>query len=145
MTSPKPGLRILVTGSREFDDLDVVRTALLEAVAGSEGPHTLVQGGARGADTLAAKLAQEFGWAVETHPADWPAPCVKSCVHGSRPARPDGGTYCPAAGHRRNQVMGDLGADVVVAFLKAGARNGGTKHCIRLAKNAGLTVRKVIG
>lgn len=137
-------MRILVTGSRHFADLDVVRAALLDAAAGVEGPHTLVQGGARGADTLAATVAQEFGWAVETHPADWPAPCVKSCIHGSRPARPDGGTYCPAAGYRRNQQMVEAGADVVVAFYKRGLPNRGTSHAVRLAKKAGLTVTRVV-
>jgi hypothetical protein len=64
-------VRILVTGSRLFACHATVRIALAKAVEGQPGPHTLVHGGAGGADRIAANLAAKQGWIVEEHPADW--------------------------------------------------------------------------
>lgn len=137
-------MRILITGSRDLTDIDVVRKALLEATAGRDGLHRVVHGGARGADSLAGIAAAELGWPVEVHPADWSAPCNRHCKHGSRPERGDGSTYCPAAGMHRNKTMVELGADVVIAFYVRGARNRGTSSCVQLAGRAGLDVKRVV-
>lgn len=137
-------MRVLVTGSRNFRSVDAVKAALLEVTADQPGPHTLVHGTAWGADQIAARVAHKLGWRIEPHPADWAAPCRAECEPGHRRTFAEGGTeYCPAAGVYRNQQMVDLGADVVVAFLAAGARNVGTRDCIRRAKAAGLNVREV--
>jgi hypothetical protein len=132
-----------VTGSRDLRSVEVVRVALTEVTAGRKGPHTLVHGCARGADQIAAMVAGKFRWQVEPHPADWAAPCDESCDHGGRRKRRDGSDYCPAAGHRRNQAMAALGADIVVAFFQNGAGNVGTRDCVGCAQAAGLTVRPV--
>lgn len=69
------GLRILVTGSRDFSDKALAQQALIWAanVAGVENPAdvTVVHGDARGADTLLAEVATSFGCVVEAHPAKW--------------------------------------------------------------------------
>jgi hypothetical protein len=138
-------MRVLVTGSREFSDLAKVRDALLEATFGHQGPHTLVHGGARGADTLAAVAASRLGWTVECHNADWDAPCRSECNHrGRRPSKVGAGDHCPAAGDYRNQLIVDLGADAVIVFYKRGAKNKGTTDCRRRAVKAGHTPMQVI-
>lgn len=139
--------RVLVTGSREVkpEDRPAVAEALAEAVRDSRGPHTLVHGGASGADSLAGEIAAGWGWTVEVHRADWTAPCEPSCNHGPRRQRQGyDADYCPAAGHRRNARMVGTKPAVVVAIYKRGAANKGTANCVRLAKGAGLYVRRVV-
>ena len=133
-------MRILVTGSRDFADLAAVRRALAEVTAGRRRPHTLVHGAARGADHLAAIAARINGWQVEVYAAAWTAPCLPECQPDCRKIRRDGTSYCRAAGYYRNQHMVDLGADVLVAFFKTGARNSGTRDCVRRAQSAGIPV-----
>ena len=140
-------MRVLVTGSREVKpkDWETIRDALLEAAGDEPGPHTLVHGGARGADRIAAEVAANMDWATEEHRADWSAPCRDCCDHGGRRPSPYGeGTICPAAGHYRNQYMVRLGADRVVAVYKRGAKNAGTSNCVRQAKAADLDVKRVV-
>lgn len=122
--------RILVTGSREFDDYATVCTELglvMRHLIAAEGPYpavTVVHGGARGADSLAERAARSFGMKTERHPADWNA---------------DG----KGAGFKRNAAMVALGADLVLAFYKQGAGNKGTDHCTKLAEKAGIPVRRI--
>lgn len=115
-------IRILVTGSREWRDHQAIYEALLWLVTDSEyagRPVTVVHGGARGADRIAAELARELGLRVEEHPADWDA-------------------YGKAAGHRRNAEMVALGADAALAFPIGPSL--GTRGCIALCRKAGIPV-----
>lgn len=69
----KPVVRpytILVTGSRVWTNEEAVRNALKDA-AGTRPLIRLVHGGARGADTIARKFAQEMGWEIKTYVPDW--------------------------------------------------------------------------
>ena len=122
--------RILIAGSRNFgshpDDKDLMRTTLekIQQKLLDQGAHsiTLVHGAARGADRLAGEIGHELGMSVEFHPAQWD-------VYGNR------------AGILRNQEMVDAGADIVLAFPVGESR--GTRHCMRQAHKAGLTVLNV--
>jgi hypothetical protein len=113
-------MRILITGSRTWTDREMVYN-LLEAANRKPGPHTLVHGGARGADTIAGQIAAEFGWTVEVHEADW--------GHDGR-----------AAGVLRNNKMVNLGADLCLAFIMN--NSPGASHCARLARMAGINTAK---
>lgn len=128
-------MRILVTGSRRWTDYDMIRN-LLAAIDRQEVPevldaldlpntttHTLVHGGARGADTIAGQIAKELGWIVEVHYPDW----VK---------------FPKTAGFIRNQAMVDLGADLCLAFIKVDSQTGGTRDCMKRARMAGITVAR---
>lgn len=111
--------RILITGSRDWDDLE----RMIEVLAPFDdiaGPKRLNHGGARGADQMAGYIALSMGWDVEVYPADWDK-------HGK------------AAGHIRNQQMVDLGADVCLAFPKGESK--GTRNCMKRAEKAGIEVR----
>lgn len=127
-------LRILVTGSREFTAKRAIARALIDVidkhgahliVQDEHGPKllwdqiTVVHGAARGADRIAGHIAAVWGMQVEEHPADWDQ-------HGK------------SAGPIRNKKMVDLGADVCLAFPLG--RSIGTRHCMRLAQAAGISV-----
>lgn len=86
----------------------------------AEVPHVLHHGAAVGIDRIGATVAQEMGWQVRPHPADW-----------------DLGRH---AGHERNQLMIDLGPDVCVAFPLKPVDPGrsGTMDCTRRAIAAGV-------
>jgi hypothetical protein len=116
------GLRILITGSRDWSDRDAIRAAIVtwgRGVGARPQQVTVVHGGARGADLLAAAVAGELGCQVEEHPADWRL-------------------FGKAAGHRRNAEMVQAGADVVLAFPLGESR--GTRMCMWMAKAAGIPV-----
>lgn len=113
-------MRILITGSRDWEDVAAIRDAIRAAV----GDHprddvVVVHGAARGADTIAGKVAQHSGLVEERHPADW-----------SKNGR--------AAGPIRNAEMVSLGADVCLAFPRGASR--GTRGCMALAEKAGIPV-----
>lgn len=136
--------RVLVTGSREWADFDLVDQALDAALALLQVPltmqdtMTLVEGGARGLDSLSAAVAGGRGWKVEEYPAQWDkhtAACPER--HLSPIVEPT----CKMAGHRRNHEMIALGADLVIAFPTGEEASGlsrGTWGCARAANAAQL-------
>jgi hypothetical protein len=124
-------VRVLVTGSREFDNEDTIVDALLPFLdAGAVVVHGACP---TGADRITSQLCEELaghydnvGLAVseEPHPADWKG-------------------YGKAAGFIRNAEMVALGADVCLAFYKVGARNRGTDHCAGQAERSGIPVHRI--
>lgn len=152
-------LRILVTGSRSWRDYDTIRADLLDVLAetSTAGAPVLIQGGQVsrdpdgsrfGADFLARQAGQSIadesgiGMLHEEVPADWSGPCdPQVCVPGHRrPSRRGGsGSYCPAAGVRRNQAMIDDHRPTVALAYPLG-RSSGTYDCIRRIRAAGIVV-----
>jgi len=127
-----------VTGSRNWTDRALLERRLLTAVP--PGTHTLVHGGARGVDLIAASLAIDLGWAEEIFPADWQH-CDPTCPPDHLEYTRRGTTYCPSAGHRRNQAMVDSRPDLVLAFPLPGSR--GTWDAVCRARKAGIDVEVV--
>ncbi|MEU1273031.1 DUF2493 domain-containing protein [Streptomyces sp. NPDC005799] len=121
--------RILITGSRTWDDRDTIWRELGNTVAPIpvDREITVVHGHCpRGADAMADEWARKYGATVERHPANW---------------RP-GGVLDRAAGFRRNAEMVALGADICLAFIKD--RSRGASHAAGLAAGAGIPVRRWI-
>lgn len=117
--TPRSGLRVLITGSRNYNK-PLRLYFVLDEVDTFNGPiKTIVHGGASGADSYAGIWARERGITEEVHMADWDR-------HGR------------AAGPIRNQEMVDLGADLCIAFPQGESR--GTRHCIAAAHKAGIQV-----
>ena len=114
-------MRVIVCGGRTYDNEPLVREELGALVAILGTNITIVHGAAPGADSLAARIADEMGLATEPHPADWNA-------------------YGKPAGPIRNQEMADSGADLCLAF--PGER--GTADMVRRAGAAGIPVKKVV-
>jgi hypothetical protein len=133
--------RILVTGSRNWTDYDVILGALRYAFARFDGPVTVVHGDAPGADRF-ANLAVTSSFrprgSLERWPANWTGPCRDTCTPGHRKLRAGGANYCPAAGNYRNTEMVAAGADLCLAFPLG--RSTGTRDCMRRAKAAGIEV-----
>jgi Bifunctional DNA primase/polymerase, N-terminal/YspA, cpYpsA-related SLOG family len=118
---PEPGTtprRVLVTGSRTWTAEAVIRAALREHWQ----PGAVLVSGAcpRGADAIAERLWQSWGGQVERHPADW--------------------STGRTAGFARNAAIVGLGADVCLAFIRAGSP--GASHAAHLAERAGIPVRR---
>jgi hypothetical protein len=128
-------MRILGTGSRDYDDRARVREGLQEAYRwalatkpGVDPDVTVVEGGNRGrrghrgADRLIREEAHALGWPVITVEAQWRK-------------------FGAAAGPIRNQVMVDMvpRADVCVAFPLADSV--GTRDCMARAEATGIPVQ----
>ena len=127
-------MRVLVCGGRDFTDYPFFRDKM-EEIALARFPRmdadeygnflykvTIISGGAKGADSLAADWAA-VNWAgYEEYRADWNK-------HGK------------AAGPIRNQKMLDEGKpDLVIAFLGG----NGTNDMINRAKKADIEVIEVL-
>lgn len=109
---------ILITGSRDFDDGSLMENTLLNISHGYDDV-TVVHGGAKGADSLAGKIAEFHGWDVVCFPAQWD-------IHGK------------AAGPIRNQQMVEYGPDIAVSFPIGQSR--GTRDCMNRVRKAGIPV-----
>jgi hypothetical protein len=105
---------LLVTGSREWPTTlagrDAVRRALITACYRiTDSPRGAVRvrhGCARGLDTLVDQVALQLGLPRHKMPAKWRDPCPPTCPANHRlSSKGFGGTYCPDAGHRRNDDM----------------------------------------
>jgi hypothetical protein len=119
----RPILRVLITGSREWDDRETIYAILKALPPGS----VIVHGDADGADSIAAVLAESMGHTAEPHPV----------------SKETWKTVGPAAGPLRNQRMVDLGADLCLAFPRSGSR--GTWDCVRRARKAKIPHVIVLG
>lgn len=113
-------MKVIVCGGRDLTDMAWVARQM-DAIHTTDAIHTLIQGGATGADRLARRWAYTVGIKVKEYPADW-------------------STHGPAAGPIRNQQMLDAERpDLVVAF--PGGR--GTADMVRRAKAAGVRVVEI--
>jgi len=126
-------MRVLVCGSRTFEDQDLLNRTLDGLLTKGES-HTIIHGMARGADTMAENYARSRGYPLLEYPALW-------------------NTYGRAAGIIRNTEMLTEGKpELVVAFLGRVAQkefesglsdskySRGTKNMIDQATTSGVPV-----
>ena len=110
-------MRILITGSRKWEDHFVVDEAISLAWAMSADPVVVVHGGCpTGADAAADVYARAAGLELEVHEPD--------------------PTYGPQRFRIRNQAMVNAGADLCLTFANSWA--SGTGMCARMARAAGI-------
>jgi hypothetical protein len=140
--------RILVTGSRLWDDGLFVAATLGDAVPGRARDVVVVHGMC---DPRDPETGQMIPWAAaEKLPlkeqlrlasADWLADRW-AVMHGATPERhpADWKRFGKAAGFRRNAEMIPLRIDLCLAFIKDNSR--GTTHCMGLAEKAGIPVQR---
>lgn len=126
-------MRILITGSRDWDDYETIQTALYDTAFGGPAhagvvqtlPHyevTIINGMCpTGADKMCYDWAEHGNILTERHPADWKQ-------------------YGKRAGFVRNQEMVDSGADVCLAFIKNESK--GASMTARIAEAAGIPTRR---
>lgn len=113
-------MRILVTGSREWTDVNTIHAALSEFYVPPRRV-TLVHGDARGADFICANFGSWAGWILEPHPADY-------ALYGPK-----------RAPWVRNTHMVRLGADVCFAFVLN--HSSGSMGTAAMAQQAGIETR----
>lgn len=136
-------MRILITGSREWNDWTAMYNALRlhTADVANVTDVTVVHGGARGADVMAGTTASDMGMRVEVHEADWDS-CGPDCRQSHKRQRANGDWYCPRSGYVRNAEMVKRGADVCLAFFKGQSK--GTQMCAKLADEAGIPIHRYV-
>ena len=124
MTRPAASIKVVVTGSTSWTDIDSIRRELAKLPAGS----TVIHGDSSGADALAGQAARELGFIVE--------PFRKEAADYHR--------YGRAAWKRLNERMVESGADLVLAFhpeLHEAGKAKGSKHLLDLAQARGIPIR----
>ena len=113
-------VKIIIAGSRDFDDYALLKEKLDKAKA-HFGTFEVVSGKARGADSLGERYARENDLPIAEFPADWD-------THGK------------SAGYKRNADMADY-ADGCIVFWDGESK--GTKHMIDLATKKGIKLAVV--
>jgi len=115
--------RLLITGSRNWEDAAAVEEALRDwwISTGRNPEAVLVSGACRtGADRIAETLWEAQGLTVERHPAQWDK-------LGRR------------AGPERNKAMVKSQPDAAVAFILDGS--AGASGTLKMIQSAGIPVR----
>lgn len=126
-------LRVIIAGSREFDDFPKLMNSCIDILSSITNKNDgldkirIVSGAARGADRLGEQYAKIASYEVSRFPADWDG-------LGKR------------AGYIRNAemakfVVADGNYGVLIAFWDG--KSKGTKHMINLAEKYGLEVHIV--
>lgn len=139
---------VLGLGSRAWTDRTLINATCLDtwhdATQLGYDAIEVMEGTAGGADTMFgdwAKAHRTHGVAHKPMAADWEAPCPPECKPGHRRTRRNGTTYCPTAGHRRNQHMVDQ--QPLLAIAAQVGNSTGTADCLRRLKTAGIPVRRI--
>jgi hypothetical protein len=112
-------MRVICCGSRDWVDSRIIWEALSD-LADTHPDAEVVHGAARGADSIAGRVAKALGLTVTAVPADW-------------------NTYGKAAGAVRNKEMLGMAPDRVYAFRCLGESKG-TDNMIQIAQKAGVPV-----
>jgi len=108
-------MKILICGSRNFSD-----KALIKGFINSCPDDTIIiEGEARGADSIARDCALERGLIVEKFPANWDR---------------DGKSAGPI---RNSQMLKEGNPDIVVAYSDDLKNSKGTRHMISISQRAG--------
>ena len=124
MTEAAP-LCVVVTGSRDWCDTAQMETILTPVL--NETGALLLHGDCRGADRMAASIAQRRGLVPIAMPAQWDK-------HGRK------------AGPLRNRAMRDVALSLrscgyrVVCYAFPLPQSKGSRHCVQLMRDAGIDV-----
>ena len=111
-------MRVIVCGSRDWADYKTIEEEIQKL------PKNSVIG-CRGADGIAHEIASKNGFQTQVYYAEW-------------------NKYGKSAGPKRNLVMLNSGADLVLAFHLQDRdieSSKGTKHMVKIAKDKNVPVR----
>ena len=115
---------ILVTGARDWTDLELIKTTLSRHEAKEGGPAPiLIHGNCVGVDKLSAKAAASLGFTLEAYPAEW-----------ARYGRGAG----PVCNKEMVQRLNLAKTHFMYAFHDNLDKSRGTKDCVRQDRAAGL-------
>ena len=112
-------MKVLVTGDRNWRNKDRIR----EILSALDDVECVVEGEARGADTLAREVATDLGIEVHGYHAQWDK-------------------YGRSAGPVRNrQMLNDEKPDLVIAFHNDICHSKGTRDMVLYARSKGVATR----
>jgi len=112
--------RVLICGDRNWDNYEML-FQVVSTLHGKIGINLIISGGAKGADHYAEMAAQELWIPMEVHLAKWDL-------------------YGMSAGPIRNRKMLEGKPTLVLAFHNNLEKSKGTKHMVKIAKEAGVPV-----
>ena len=115
--------KVIIAGGRDFNDYELLKEKC-DYYLGFLDPNVeieIISGGARGADSLGERYANEKGYQLDVHKADWE-------------------TYGKSAGYRRNAEMVTI-ASATICFWDGQSK--GTKHTIDLCKEKNIPCKVV--
>ncbi len=116
-------MRVLVCGDRHWQDKDTI----LAVLAKLDNVEVIIEGEAKGADTIAREVGEVYGIPVLPFPAEW-------------------GKFGKGAGPIRNKQMLKEGRpDLVIAFHANITESKGTKNMLEQARNRGIETRLYSG
>jgi len=114
-------MKVLICGDRNWNDAYVILNCINKLTDKYNNNLTIIAGGARGADKIAAQWCKTLGInLIEVH-ADWKK-------------------YGKSAGPIRNKIMLDMNPDLLIAFHNDIENSKGTKHCKEEAEKRGISV-----
>lgn len=108
-------MKYLIAGSRGFNNYNL----LLQVLNQYEKPDIIIEGGARGADLLGKRFAEENNIECREYKADW-------------------NTYGKSGGYRRNSEMVNQLNEFDIAFIFWDGKSKGTKHTIDLCNKKNI-------
>lgn len=111
---------VLVCGDRWWKDREKIKARLSTLPKDT----MILHGACRGADLIAAGVAQELGMKVKAFPADWDR-------------------YGPSAGPIRNRLMLDQNPDLVIAFHSDLRNSRGTADTVTEAGHRKIQVEVI--
>ena len=140
-------IKIIIAGGRDFDDYTLMLNSLIEVFLKikDEGHYLhkdiveIISGGAKGADALGEKIANNHKIKLTKFPAEWDNFEDETCkIRYNKFGEP----YNVLAGFNRNIKMAQYAKDSDLGILLAfwDGKSGGTKHMIDTAKKNGLDV-----
>lgn len=119
--------RVIIAGSRKFNDQDLFDNSVHDALIGYDSDELeIISGGCSGADRMGEEYAEEWDLKCTVFHADWDK-------------------YGKAAGPIRNEQMAKYASEadegILIAFPIGESR--GTRNMIKLAKQYGLKVEVI--
>lgn len=124
--------KVLICGDRNYKDVEAIRSWLSKLQ--DWGYDTVIEGEARGADSIARDEAEKMNFNVEKYPALWEEYKEKYPIK-------DFGMKWKSAGTDRNtQMLVEGKPDLVVAFHNDIENSKGTKNMVKQARNSGVQV-----
>jgi hypothetical protein len=115
-------MRLIIAGTRTFNDYELLRKTLDGILKNYTGPIEVVSGSAKGADKLGERYAASKGYKVSRFFPDW-------------------GNFGKRAGPVRNELMAKYSTHCVCFWDNI---SRGTKSMIDLAKKHNLNLRVII-
>ncbi|MBQ6815964.1 MAG: DUF2493 domain-containing protein [Clostridia bacterium] len=113
--------RVVIAGCRNYNNYDEAKIFIDFCLSNirKKNDIVIISGCASGADAIGERYAQENGFRIERHPADWQ-------------------TYGRSAGPRRNKQMAEV-SDYVICFWDN--KSAGTQSMISYARKYGKPVK----